>query len=494
MRRITFIISFWVAATCCFSQRILSLEECREMALNNNKQISAAKVSQEAAYNGRKAARTKYLPRVDAVAGYQYFTREVSILNKNQKNALSNMGTNISSALGERASGIISGLVEQGAMSAQEAQQLSGLLSKYGEAISEAGNKVGSNIRDAFRTNTHHIWAGAVTVSQPIYMGGAITAANRIADLTEEMSAMTVDDRIHNALYDVDKAYWLVVSLKNKKRLAESYLELVKKFSSDIHKMIDEGVGTRAEGLRTDVRVNEAEMAILKVDDGLLLAKMLLCQLCGMPMDEEILLADEDKEGLDIPLTSQETMSIENALDNRTELHILSNAIDITKENSRLIKAMYRPQVLLTGSYLLSNPNGFNGFERKFGGVFNIGVSVHMPIWNWGEGKYKVRAAQAATNIAEMEMSEVREKMELQIRQNRFRVTEARRRLEIARNNIRSAEENLRCADVGYREGVMTMTEVLAAQTAWQQAKSDMIDAEIDVRLSQIDLNKSVGR
>lgn len=211
-------------------------------------------------------------------------------------------------------------------------------------------------------------------------------------------------------------------------------------------------------------------------------------------MDEEILLADEDKEGLDIPLTSQETMSIENALDNRTELHILSNAIDITKENSRLIKAMYRPQVLLTGSYLLSNPNGFNGFERKFGGVFNIGVSVHMPIWNWGEGKYKVRAAQAATNIAEMEMSEVREKMELQIRQNRFRVTEARRRLEIARNNIRSAEENLRCADVGYREGVMTMTEVLAAQTAWQQAKSDMIDAEIDVRLSQIDLNKSVGR
>ena len=84
--------------------------------------------------------------------------------------------------------------------------------------------------------------------------------------------------------------------------------------------------------------------------------------------------------------------------------------------------------------------------------------------------------------------------MELQIRQNRFRVTEARRRLEIARNNIRSAEENLRCADVGYREGVMTMTEVLAAQTAWQQAKSDMIDEEIDVRLSQIDLNKSVGR
>ena len=56
-----------------------------------------------------------------------------------------------------------------------------------------------------------------------------------------------------------------------------------------------------------------------------------------------------------------------------------------------------------------------------------------------------------------------------------------------------AAEENLRCANVGFKEGVMTVTEVMAAQTAWQTARMAIIDAEISVKLAQAGLQKALG-
>ena len=139
------------------------------------------------------------------------------------------------------------------------------------------------------------------------------------------------------------------------------------------------------------------------------------------------------------------------------------------------------------------NPNPFNGFEKEFSGVFNVGVLVRVPVWNWFEGAYKVRASKAATTMANLELDDAREKIELQVNQSSFKVKEANKRLAMAMKNAERAEENLRCANLGFKEGVMQSTEVMEAQTAWLQAHTQKIDAAIDVRLSQISLNKALG-
>lgn len=141
----------------------------------------------------------------------------------------------------------------------------------------------------------------------------------------------------------------------------------------------------------------------------------------------------------------------------------------------------------------MSNPNVTNSFEKKFAGVWNVGVVVSVPVWNWGDVTYKVKASKNATAIATMELNEAREKVDLQVSQSQYRMSEAYKRLVTATSNIRKAEENLRCANVGFREGVMESTAVLEAQTAWLQAQSQRIDAEIDVKLSQVALKKALG-
>lgn len=492
MRKLLVIYLLAGIITPAAAQRTLSLDSCRAMALRNNKQLSVAKLKQEVALNTRKAAKTKYLPKVDLLGGYEWTSQEVSLLKDSQKDMLRNLGTTASSALGEKATNMLGTLAQQGMITPQQAQALGNFMGSQIAPLAQTINGFGQGITDAFRTDTRNIFAAAVMLRQPIYMGGAITAANRMAEINEQLSANSFNAANQNTLYTIDQTYWTVVSLRQKERLAKSFLELVKKLDSDVHKMIQEGVATRADGLKVDVKVNEAEMAVTQVENGLSLAKMLLCQLCGLPVSDEITLADENTDNLSASAASAQ-FNMETAMSNRPELKMLENAVEISEQTTKLVRAAFLPQVALTGGYMVMNPNPFNGFEKEFSGVFNVGVLVRVPVWNWFEGAYKVRASKAATTMANLELDDAREKIELQVNQSSFKVKEANKRLAMAMKNAERAEENLRCANLGFKEGVMQSTEVMEAQTAWLQAHTQKIDAAIDVRLSQISLNKALG-
>lgn len=501
MRKFTFAILLSGCVLAVHGQTVLTLDSCRALALRNNKQINVSRLSKEVAMNTRKAARTKYLPKVDVLAGYEFTSRSINLLSNKQKNMLNNMGTNLGTQVGgDLQKGIsekMTELVKQGAISMQQAQQIGAMIQQAGAPIGQyaagIGNTIGQQIVDAFRTDTKNVFGGAVILRQPIFMGGAIKAANAIADITEEMADNDESLKTQSTIYDIDKVYWTVVSLKHKQKLAYSYRDLVKKLDDDVNKMIRQGVATKADGLKVDVKVNEADMDITRVDDGVTLAKMLLCQLCGIPMTDKITLADEVGNGLETSNVKFTDYQPDSTFSNRPEVRLLQNAVDLSEQGTKIIQAEYLPHVALTGGYMITNPNVYNGFQKRFSGVWNVGVTVQVPVWNWFEGRYKVRASRAATSMARMELSDVQEKINLQVTQSRFKVKEARKRLVMANNNVKSAEENLRCAQVGFREGVIPSTDVMAAQTAWQKAHSDKIDAEVDLRVSEVNLEKALG-
>ena len=214
------------------------------------------------------------------------------------------------------------------------------------------------------------------------------------------------------------------------------------------------------------------------MNDGLVLSRMLLNQLCGLPLDEQVTLADEQVTEIAV-VELKPTLNVEQAVANRPELKMLQNTVDLSKQTTNILRAGNLPQVLLTGGYAVSNPSLLNGFERKFRGFWNVGVTMRVPLWNWGDVMYKV--------------PEARELIELQVNQTTFKVDEANKKLLMAQKNIQRADENLRMANLGFREGVITPTVVMEAQTAWLQAQSQKIDAEIDVKLSQVELQKSLG-
>ncbi|WP_337408210.1 TolC family protein [Paraprevotella xylaniphila] len=481
-----------LAAFSCMlhAQRVLSLDSCRNMAIANNKSLLIAKERMQKAHYDRKAAFTNFLPDFSATGTYMYFSDEISLLNDGQKSALNHMGTSLQQGLTQAATPIIQHIAQtnpQLAASLQQAIQ-SGKL----DGMSTALNQLGNELTDALRTDTRNMWAGAVTLMQPLYMGGKIRAYHRITKFSEALARTQHDAQLQDLILNTDDAYWTVVSLSYKKKMAESFLDLVNRLDGDVEKMIREGVATKADGLTVKVKVNEAEMLLTKVDNGLALSKMVLCQLCGMDLDTKFTLTDEDRTDLQVSETVPDD-AVQRAWTYRPELKSLDWANKIYEDKVRVVRSEMLPSLALTGGYLVSNPSLLNGFENKFRGMWNVGIMLSVPVFHWNEGIYKVKAAKSEVNIARLQQTEAQEKIELQVNQSLFKNTEAQKRLALSEKNMEKAEENLRYADKGFKEGVIPVTNVMEAQTAWLSAQSDRIDAQIDLKLAQTYLQKAMG-
>ena len=463
------------------AQTSLSLDSCRALALTNNKDLLISHEKINAAHYQRKAAFTNYLPNFSATGAYMRNQKEFSLLNNDQKAALSGLGSNLAGPIGQAAAGIIATYPE-----------LAPLISSLSGSLPAALDQAGNSLVDALRTDTRNVYAGAITLTQPLYMGGKIRAYNKITKYAEELARQQHNGGMQEVIMSTDQAYWQVISLVNKKKLAEGYLKLLQQLDSDVEKMIAEGVATKADGLSVRVKVNEAEMTLTQVEDGLSLARMLLCQLCGLDLSSPITLADENMEN--IPLIPTDThFDLSTAYENRPEIRSLELATQIYKQKVNVTRAEHLPSIALMGNYMVTNPSVFNSFENKFKGMWNVGVMVQLPIWHWGEGIYKTKAAKAEARIAQYQLQDAREKIELQVNQAAFKVNEAGKKLVMASQNMEKAEENLRYATLGFREGVIATSNVLEAQTAWLSAQSEKIDAQIDVKLTEIYLKKSLG-
>lgn len=462
-------------------QLTFSLDSCRALAIRNNKELRISSEKQQKAYYERKAAFTKYLPRVSAEGAYIHTGRELSLLSEDQKTLFGNIGSNAAQQ--------ITNAAQQNPALAQIASQFSSQLQQVAGSL----NSVGQSLVDALRTDTRNMAIGAVMLTQPIYMGGKIVAYNKITKYAEEIARNQHDLALQDVIVEVDEAYWQIVSLQSKKKLAQSYLELVKKLDSDVQKMIDEGVATKADGLSVKVKVNEAEVTMIQVNNGLFLSKMLLCQICGLDMNSDIALADENAENFNLPTAQADSIDVNAAFVNRPELKSLDLLTKISEEKAKVARAEFLPTVALTGGYLATSPSVYNSFEKKFKGTWNVGVMVKIPLLTFGERNYKYKSAKADAVIAKLQMDEVREKVELQVNQCSQELHEATERLSVASRSKEQADENLRYATLGMKEGVIPVSNVLSAQTAWLSAHSTCVSAQIDVMLADVYLRKSLG-
>ena len=485
MKKILFTLVLLILPLGMLAQHTYTLDECRNLALKQNKQLAIQQTQIDKATYDRKAAGTNYLPKVSLAAGYMLTSQEISLLSDDQKATLSNLGTNMTGNLSQAMMQIV-----------QQHPELAPLVQQAGQLmpnVAGAVNGMGQSVVDALHTDTRNAVAGAVLLTQPLYMGGKIRAYNQITHYAEEIAQEKLRGGRQEVILQVDQAYWQVVSLANKERLAISYRDMLQQLNKDVEALIREGVATRANALNVSVKLNEAEMTLLKVQDGLTLARMLLCQICGLPLESSPQLAEEKMEDLSavpMPLASTDSLSWQW----RPELRQLEKAVNIYDAKVQVQRSDYLPHLALMGGYATTYPSLVNGFEKRFRGIWNVGVTLKVPVWNWGEGRYKVRSARAEAQIARLNLDEAREKVQLQVSQSRLRANEAVRKLQLSERNLEMADENLRVAQVGHTEGVVTTSDLLGAQTAWLQAHSERIDAQIDVMITRSILDKALGR
>ena len=456
MKRTILLLTFVVTVSCMHAQRMLTLEECRNLAIQNNKELQISGEKIKMADNEKKAAFTKYFPQLSANGAYMWNQKDINLL-------------------------------DMGALSSSLSSSLGGL------AQLPMIQHLMSGVNDMQHLDVQNIWVGNVSLVQPVFMGGKIVNYNQITKFAKQLAESMNNLQLQDLIYKTDETYWQVISLVNKKKLADAYVDLLRKMDSDVTAMIYEGVATEADGLSVKVKLNEAEMAQTKVENGLALTRMLLAQICGLSLEEDLSLADEKLDNFPVE-TTQASADLNEAFMNRNELRSLDLATKIYKRKERIALAEMLPNVALAANYFVTNPNVFNGFKNDFAGMFNVGVMVKVPLSGWWEGTDRRNSAKAETRIKTLEWQDAREKIELQVNQSVYKVNEAGKKLIASSRNMENAEENLRRANFGFEEGVIPALNLMEAQTAWVSARSSLIDAQIEVKLTEVYLSKALGK
>jgi outer membrane protein TolC len=468
------------------AQEVLKLEDCRQKALEHNKTLQMSRESVNAARELKKAAFTQFLPNFSANATYAWNEKNLSLL---AGDAMLPVGTKM----------------PDGSFGFTPDQISNNWTLVNGQPIPLDANNTPFNPKtnpekiqwkgyallpkEAMEFNIKNVFAGTIGFVQPVFMGGKILELYRIAKYGENLAEAQHENKTTELLLEVDEAYWRVVSLENKLKLAREYRNLIAQLDSNVRIMIEEGVATKAEALKVRVKLNEADMTLTKVEDGLHLSKMALNQLCGFALDKQYQLSDAT-------LKSEEEIKlvpIDLAISNRPEIKALTQMENIAKSNEKIMYSRFLPNIGLTGNYLVSNPNVYEGYKNEFGRMFNVGIVANVPLFHFGDKFHTLKAAKSQRKIAGLQIDEVKEKIQLQIKQNSYKVSESLKKKISTEKNIEHAEENLRYATEGFNAGVISSTDLMGAQTAWLSAKSENIDACIDLKLCNLYLAKSLG-
>ncbi len=482
-----------VLAMACFmfspfsltAQEVLTLDQCRERALEANKGLKMSEEKKNETENLQKVALWQMLPKIGATGGYMWMEKSVNLLSEEQKDEINNLGGTIQNSLIEAIQNEMGNYPLVGQL---VGDMLSGVLSN--SSLTQSLNNVGHNIVDALETDTRNTGFGVVTLSQPIYLGGKLMALYRTASLLNELSGIEYDKKREETLIAVDEAYWQVVSVKHKKELAEKYAALLDTLQHNVEQLVEAEMATKGDLAKVRVKYNEAQMSLTKATNGLALAKMLLAQRCGMPLDADF---DVSESNPTLETTARRTIDMEEVWQNRKEMQMLRISDSIAMQGERLAASSLKPNIAFTGGYLFSNPNLFDGFKNEFGGTFMAGVVVNVPILHVG-GIYSIRAAKAKRREVAYQIEEAQEMIELQVNKLNYELELAYKKLEQAQSNLVQAEENLKLADESFKAGMCSSSDLMAAQTAWISANSEVLDAEIEIEMNSVYLKQALGR
>lgn len=481
-----------VLPTYAGAQQVLTLDECRQMAVENNNSLKTAQQKIKVAGYDRNIALANYFPKITATGTYMYTSRDWKLIDDDKAGEIQNAGTTLQNDVTDKMMQIMSDkdVMTKYMTDAAFKKLIDGLQTTD---IATPINAIGQHITEALTLDMHNLCGAVVSVQQPVFMGGKIVASNQMAKYAEELAQSQYDAEHAQVLADIEQAYWQIVSIAAKKNLAENYADLLRQMGKDVDALVAEGFATPSDALTIKVKMNEAEMLYTKATNGLALAKMLLCKECGLPLDSEITLADETLDAIPVPQMSP-VISDEEVYAARPEIRSLDLAKKIYDKKVAVVRADGLPTVAVMANYAVTNPNVFNGFQNKFGGFFSAGVLVNVPIFHGTEAIQKTRKAKAEAALTQYRLDDAKEMISLQVAQLRQQEGEALEKLTMAESNLENAEENLRVATAGWNEGMIASNVVLQAQTAWLQAHSEYIETGVELQMCSVNLAKAEGR
>lgn len=490
MKRTLLYIGFLLASLSLHAEviQMLTLDDCRAYALKASSEQASNELRTAATLN-RKAALAAMFPKINANAAYTWNSRH-AVLLPNQMDfsfGTATVGKDGSTSFQWSEQSAMNQLTLQAQQLPDVGSQMMAIQNESGQMLADAYQQ----IYQALDLDLTHLFVGQVGVTQPVYVGGRLRELYRIAKAAEQSVNIEADSKRDDIIVSVDEAYWRVISVQKKQELATKYYQLLTTLESNVTTLVEEGMATQSDLLKVKQKRGEAELKKLQADNGLVLSKMALCQICGFPLNQDIYLDDSHVGEVVLHDTIADYASV---VESRSEIQLLEQAQKIAESNAKIMAAGLQPNIMASANYIYTNPNAENGFSNDWHGhgFFSVGVVVNVPIAH-ADDILRLKAARHEAKAVALKTQDAREMLQLQITQANQKVLEANQKVAMTELGVRNAEEVLRFAQEAFNAGMATATDLMQAQTAWLSASSDKIDADIEAQVCETYFKKYTG-
>ena len=342
-------------------------------------------------------------------------------------------------------------------------------------------------------------YLAGVSLTQPLYAGGRIRAANRLGKIGMESAKESERKERMQVIANADNAYWSYVAVLKKVDLLESYALQMDTLFAQTEKSVSAEMATSNDLLRIETKRSEIAYQLQKAKNGAELCRLALCSVTGLDFGTGILPADSE---ISVAMPG----SLTDDISQRPELVLLQKQIEAREEQVKMARADILPTVGLSAGYLyLGNIkmkgvfDAGNGVMAPFTNTMNDGyttalATVSIPIFHWGEGRKKVKQARIDVDNARLEMEENSRLMKIEVRQAIQNVTDSHNMISTAELGMRQADENLRVMRRKYDVQMCTLTDLLDAQSQWQQARSNYIEAQSQFKIYESEYYRVTGQ
>ena len=435
------IISLILCSVCCgtaAAQGTYSLEQLKQLAVENNYNLRSARNAIEQSKEVKSEALTKYFPQVSALGfGFQ-----------NNKPMI-DLDIELPDA--------ISHLIPQDLIPANISLMKKGVY-------------------------------GSVSAIQPIFLGGQIINGNKLAKVGVEASELQLEASEDQVELTIEQYYWQMVSLKEKQQTLKAVLDMLTQLEKDVNNMVRVGAVNRNDLLQVQLRKGEVESAQLELENGLATVSQLLAQHVGKtgePLD--VTVPDGFAVGTVPALPVALRQDHQTALAATPQYRLLEKNVESHRLQHKMKVGQNMPSVGVGASY------SYNDFFEKSSSAM-VFAAVQVPISGWWGGSHAIKKQKLALQDAQEQMEDNGQKLVIRMNNAWSAIETSHKKLLIAHDAIEQAEENLRLNKDYYRVGSTKMSDLLLAQQQYQQARDRYTDAFADFQIKQLEYRQATGQ
>jgi len=345
------------------------------------------------------------------------------------------------------------------------------------------------------RAGSYYDWTTSLTITQPIYNGGAVFTAWSAAKMYSKFATAQLEANKRQLKLEVIRAFYGVVMADELARVASQSVDLAQAGLDVVNKMQAQGTVSDYEVLTAEVRLANYKPQLIEARAAGRLARENLNNILGINLNDSVQLSFSMDSSLfimpDLNFDSARTAS----LDTRPEVEMMRLQTAILGKAVSIARAAYLPSVNFITSLQFQAQYDNDRWPARPDWLrsYYSGVMISVPIFDSWRTPARVKQAKLELSQSKLSEAELEDNIKLEVEQSWWNYQRARESLTTQGQAVEMARRGLAIARVRYENGVGTQLELFESEVALAMAETNRVRAFYDLATGYAALRKALG-